>query len=125
MLYAIGVGMGRDPMNVQALDYVFESKLKTIPTLATVIAWGAGQVSETGINFVMVVHGEQRLTLHQPLPPAADITAISRITGAYDKGEGKGAILTAETDINLASGVPLCTLGSTIFARGDGGFGGP
>ncbi len=125
MLYAIGVGMGRDPMNEKELDYVFENNLKTIPTMATTVAFGAGRIGETGINFMMMVHGEQRLTMHQPLPAAAEIAASSRITGCYDKGEGKGALITSETDIHLAkSGDKLCTLGATIFARGDGGFGG-
>ncbi len=125
MLYALGVGMGRNPMNEKELDYIYEASLKTIPTMATVIAWGAGALGESGINFMMVVHGEQKLKLHQPLPPAADILASSRITGAYDKGKEKGAIIISDTDIKLKSGEPLCTLTSTTFARGDGGFGGP
>ena len=126
MLYAIGVGMGRAPLDEKELDYVFENNLKTIPTMATVIAWGAGNMGESGINFMMVVHGEQRLTMHRPLPPAAEILADSRVVGAFDKGEGKGALIVTETDIKLAkSGDKLCTIGSTVFARGDGGFGGP
>lgn len=124
MLYALGVGMGREPLNEKELDYVYEAGLKTIPTQATVIAWGAGAMGQTGINFMMVVHGEQKLTLHRPLPPAADILASTKFTGVYDKGADKGAILISETEIKLKSGEKLCTLGSTIFARGDGGFGG-
>lgn len=125
MLYALGVGMASDPLNEAELDYVFEANLKTIPTMATVIAWGAGALAESGINFMMVVHGEQSVKLHRPLPPAADILAASKITGAYDKGKDKGAIITSQTEIKLKSGEALATLNSTIFARGDGGFDGP
>ena len=126
MLYALGVGMGRDPLAPRELPYVYESGLKTVPTMATVIAWGAGPLRDSGINYLMVVHGEQKLTLHQPLPPAADIIADSKVVGAYDKGAEKGAVIVTETDIRLAdSGDALCTLTSTTFARGDGGFGGP
>ena len=125
MLYALGVGFGRDPMEARELPFIYEGDLRTVPSLATVIAWGAGPLRESGINFMMVVHGEQRLKLHRPLPPAGDITADSRVVGAYDKGEGKGAIILTETEIALQSGEKLCTLGSTVFARGDGGFGGP
>lgn len=126
MLYALGVGMSRDPLNLQELNFTYEKNLKTIPTMGTVIAWGAGPLRDSGINFVMVVHGEQRLTLHKPLPPQADIIADSRVTGAYDKGADKGALIVTETVIREATGGDkLCTLSSTIFARGDGGFGGP
>ena len=124
MLYALGVGMAHDPMNRQELDYVFEAQLKTIPTMATVISWGAGRMAESGINFMMVVHGEQKLTLHQPLPPQGDILVSNEVKGVYDKGEGKGALIITQTDIKLKSGEALCSLSSTVFARGDGGFGG-
>ncbi|MEG9861886.1 MAG: MaoC/PaaZ C-terminal domain-containing protein [Parvularculales bacterium] len=126
MLYGLGVGFGRDPMNENELAFVYEKNLKTIPSMATVIAWGAGSMRESGINYLMVVHGEQRLTLHRPLPAVADILADSRVTGVYDKGADKGALIVTETALRLAdTGEPLCTLGSTTFARGDGGFGGP
>ena len=74
MLYALGVGMGRDPMNAAELPYVYENGLKTIPTMASVIAWGQRTIGEAGINYLMVVHGEQRLTMHKPLPSSATIT---------------------------------------------------
>jgi len=126
MLYALGVGMGRDPLAAKELPYVYEKDLKTVPTMATVIAWGAGPLRDSGINYLMVVHGEQKLTLHRPLPAAADIVADSRVVGAWDKGADKGAVIVTETDIRLAdTDDKLCTLTSTTFARGDGGFGGP
>jgi Phosphoribosyltransferase len=75
MLYALGIGMGGDPINKAELAFVYENGLKTIPTMATVIAWGAGRLGDSGINYSMVVHGEQRVTLHKPLPPSATILA--------------------------------------------------
>ncbi|MEN6542558.1 MaoC/PaaZ C-terminal domain-containing protein [Parvibaculum sp.] len=126
MLYALGVGFGRDPLNEKELPFVYESGLKTVPTQATVIAWGAGAMRDSGINYLMVVHGEQKLTLHKPLPSAAKISVDSSVLGAWDKGKDKGAIIVTESVIkDKASGDKLCTLQSTIFARGDGGFGGP
>jgi len=126
MLYALGIGFGRDPLNEAELPFVYEKDLRTVPTLATVIAWGAGPMRDSGINYAMVVHGEQKLKLHRPLPIAAKIKADSKIVGAWDKGEGKGAIIVSETEIaDRVSGEALCTMTSTTFARGDGGFGGP
>ncbi len=125
MLYALGVGMSRDPMNEDELRYTYENDLKTVPTLASVIAWGQRTIGQSGINYLLVVHGEQRLTMHQPLPPSATIISDERVTGAVDKGPGKGALIFTEKDIRLKNGEKLCTVGGTIFARGDGGFGGP
>jgi len=127
MLYALGVGMGRDPMDEAELKYVYEyPDMRTVPTMATVIAWGQRTLAKADLNWVMIVHGEQRLTLHKPLPPRATIVANGKVVGCVDKGAEKGALVISETEIfDKASGDKLCTLGSTIFARGDGGFGGP
>lgn len=127
MLYALGVGMGRDPMDEAELKYVYETPdMRTVPTMATVISWGQRTLAKADLNWLMIVHGEQRLELHKPLPAAATIVANGRVTGAVDKGADKGALVISETEIfDKATGDHLCTLGSTIFARGDGGFGGP
>ncbi|MCE9524404.1 MAG: MaoC family dehydratase N-terminal domain-containing protein [Alphaproteobacteria bacterium] len=126
MLYALGVGMSRDPMNEDELRYTYENDLKTVPTLASVIAWGQRTLGQSGINYLLVVHGEQRLTLHKPLPSSATIISEERVTGAVDKGAGKGALIFTEKVIRLkGSNEKLCTVGGTIFARGYGGFGGP
>lgn len=131
MLYALGIGFGRDPMNEAELPFVYEgvndpAYLKTVPTMATVLQWGGGAMRNSGINYLMVVHGEQRVALHRPLPSAGTIVSDERIIGAFDKGAGKGAVIVSEKKIRLKeSGEPLCTLVSSTFARGDGGFGGP
>jgi acyl dehydratase len=136
MLYALGIGLGADPMNKAELPFVYEgrggyqpgakSTLKTMPTMATVIAWDDSAILQSGINFVQVLHGEQRIRLTGPLPPAATILAKTRFTDIFDKGAGKGAVLLTETTITeKSSGKVLCVNTSTVFARGDGGFGGP
>jgi len=127
LLYALGVGMGRDPMDEAELKYCYEyDDMATVPTMATVISSGGRVMAKAGINWVMVVHGEQKLTLHKPLPAATNILANSKIVGAYDKGADKGALIVSETEIfEKSSGDRLCTLTSSTFARGDGGFGGP
>lgn len=126
MLYALGVGFGRDPMNEKELPFVYENGLRALPTQATVLGWDSVLLAKTGINYLMIVHGEQRLAMHRPLPPAATIVSDERVAGVFDKGNDKGALLVTERKMRLQdTGEPLCTLSSTIFARGDGGFGGP
>ncbi len=124
MLYALSIGLGADPLNAQELPFVYENGLKAVPTLATVVAWGASP-GPMNLNYLMVVHGEQSVELHRPMPTAAELLADSRVVGVYDKGP-KGAVVVTETVLNDAKdGQPIVTLTSSIFARGDGGFGGP
>jgi acyl dehydratase len=127
MLYALGIGFMRDPMNKDELPFVYENGLKTLPTMATVIGWGGGNImAKAGINYLMVVHGEQRVTMHKPLPTAADVLIDQRVVGVFDKGKDKGAVIVTESVMKeKTSGDKLCTLMGTTFARGDGGFGGP
>jgi len=126
MLYALGVGFGADPMDRRELPFVYEKDLKVLPTQSTVLVWDDSWAMKSGINFLMVVHGEQRIELHRPLPPAATVVAAFRITDIFDKGEGRGAVvLTEQTLRDKATGAVLAVNRSTVFARGDGGFGGP
>ncbi len=128
MLYAVAIGMGKEPLDEKELAFTCETVgNKVVPTAATVLSRNASRQQDPlrpKMNFSMLLHGEQRLTLHQPLPSAAELLIRNRTTGVYDKGEGKGALVVNETEVTLADGAPLYTLGSTSFYRGDGGFGG-
>ncbi len=129
MLYACGIGMGADPLNEQELAFVNEASyaarpLKVVPTFASVAAWGAGP-GDMKLNMLMLVDGERDIRFHQKLPVAARITADSRVTGVWDKGADKGAVIQTETVLRDDSGAALATLVASRFARGDGGFGGP
>jgi len=126
MLYAIGIGMGGDPLDRNELAYVFElPSLKTVPSMASVLA-RVPLLKDCGYDYTKVLHGEQRLALHRPLPSEGELVADARVTAAYDKGPGRGAVIYTETVVrSAADGQPMFTLGSVTFARGDGGFGGP
>jgi acyl dehydratase len=128
MLYALGVGLGHDPMNEDELAFVYEKKLKVLPTMATVLAHtgSLARNPHAGINWVMVVNGEQGFTLTRPLPGHGALIGRTRIIDVIDKGAGKGALLLTERKItDKASGALVATVTQTIFCRGDGGFGGP
>ena len=125
ILYALGVGLGWDPLNDQERDFVYEKDLKPVPSQAGVVAWGAN-AGATGINYLMVVDGERKIVFHKPLPTSGSVVASSRILGAWDKGAGKGAVVVTETDLkDAATGDLMLTITGSTFARGDGGFGGP
>lgn len=131
LLYAVAIGMGKDPLDEAELQYVCETVGdRVVPTAATVLtrtqrpAGGQRASLTSKMNFALMLHGEQRLTLHRPVPREAEIRVGGRTTGVYDKGEGKGCLVTSETEVTTADGAPLFTLGATLFFRGDGGFGG-
>jgi acyl dehydratase len=80
----------------------------------------------TGVDALRLVHGEQAVELHAPLPVAGEVIGRSRVTGIVDRGAGKGALLYTERVIlDAMTGATLATVGQTTFLRGDGGFGGP
>jgi acyl dehydratase len=128
MLYALGVGLGHDPTNEDELRFVYEKNLKVLPTMATVLAHSGSLARnpDTGINWVMVVNGEQGFTLHRPLAGQGVMVGRTKIVEVIDKGAGKGALILTERKIaDKASGELIATVTQTIFCRGDGGFGGP
>ncbi|MBH5396304.1 MaoC family dehydratase N-terminal domain-containing protein [Bradyrhizobium sp. CNPSo 4010] len=129
MLYALGVGMGADPLNEEELKFVNEAfarskPLKVMPTFASVCVWGA-RPGAIDLNRVMVVDGERDITFHKSMPVAANVTADARVRGIFDKGKEKGAIIQNEVVVRDGSGDKIATIVSSTFARGDGGFGGP
>ncbi len=127
MLYALAIGMGRDPVNADELPYVYEQgePLRTVPTLATVLVPDMFPKG-LGWDYSQILHSEQRLTLYRPLPPAAELRINKRVVDAIDRGPKLGALVMLEAEGRLASDdTVLFTMGCTVIARGDGGFGGP
>ncbi len=126
ILYSLGVGLGNDPMNMAELKYVYENSQVALPSMATNFQYRSPLLLKANINFILVVHGEQKLSFTNPLPVSGDFISNAKVIGCYDKGVGKGAIIDVETTINLKKdNTEICKLVSTTFARGDGGFGGP
>ena len=124
-LYALGVGYGHDPMDERQLRVVYEEDMVAAPTMPVVLATHGFWVKEqnTGIDWVKVLHGEQSLTIHRPIPVAATVIGSTRVKGIVDKGRDKGAILVQERMLHdKATGQLLATLEQLSFCRGDGGF---
>ena len=129
ILYALGLGLGSDPLSPSQLRAVYERAegFGALPAMVNVLAYPGFWAMEpdTGLTWQKILHGEQSLTLHAPLPPKGTLLGATRITGIVDKGADKGALLYSERIItDKASGEKIATIVSTSFARGDGGFGG-
>ena len=128
MLYALGLGLGRNPADKTELRYVYERDLSVLPTMAAVIGHPGPWYADpgTGIDWLRVVHGEQSLQLHAPLREGVPLRCETLVTDVEDKGHGRGALVRWQRRLTHRSdGSPVAILDSTLFCRGDGGFGGP
>jgi hydroxyacyl-ACP dehydratase HTD2-like protein with hotdog domain len=128
MLYALGLGVGtQDPVDLNELKYVYERDLVALPTLAVTLAAGAMRLADPsfGINYRMLLHAEQSLVLHKPLPVEGTVVSHTKLDEIYDKGATKGAIMyMTRTLHDEATGDLLVTMRTVSFLRADGGFGG-
>ncbi|MBT8147365.1 MAG: MaoC family dehydratase N-terminal domain-containing protein [Gammaproteobacteria bacterium] len=128
ILYALGVGLGHDPLDENCLRFVYEEGLKAMPSQSVVLAYPGFWAKEpdTGIDWVQVLHAGQEVILHRPLPAAATVVSTTRITDIADKGPRVGALIVSERTVSdKQSGEDYCTLVTTILCRGDGGCGAP
>jgi hypothetical protein len=89
LLYALSLGMGDDPAHAaEELPFVYEKSLRAVPTMATLLAHGAERfIFEGGIDLAWIVHGEQRLRVHKPLPPVGSLASTARCLGVADKAK--------------------------------------
>lgn len=127
-LYALGVGLGGDPVSGEELRYVYENGMRALPTMAVVLGHPGFWIADpdTGIAFRRVVHGEQALTIHAPLPAEGAVVARNAVAEIEDKGAGRGAVVHMRRElIAQATGQLQSTQTMSMFCRDDGGFGGP
>lgn len=126
MLYALGIGLGHDPVDLGQLRYVYEENLEVFPTMAGVMGYPGFWMKDpkAGIDWVKVVHGEQRTYFHAPFPVSGEVIGRSHISRIIDKGADKGALVVTERRVhNAADNTLLATIEQVTFCRGDGGFG--
>jgi len=121
VLYALGVGAGSEE-----LEYVYEKDLKVLPSfaIAAVIDFLFEAGAKSNVNLAGILHGEQDLVFHRPLPVEGTLVTEGQVRKAYDLGPDKGAVVVARGVTRDGSGRKLFTNGMSIFARLDGGFGG-
>jgi acyl dehydratase len=127
ILYHLGIGAGVPATDANELEYTYEKNLKVLPSFCVTpvfSAMGASLFNVEGLKFnpAMLLHGEQDIEIHRPLPTAAQLESQVRIAGLYDKG--KAALVVLEVATKEAGGAPLFTNRFSLFLRGEGGFGG-
>lgn len=135
MLYALSVGLARDPLDAAELLYVLEGEdgggeagPRIFPTMPVVIGHPGAWMADPALRITreMLVHGTQRLTILRPLRVGEPLVAANRVLEVVDKGAEGGAIIVTERTLRVAAtGEPLARMESAAFCRADGGFGGP
>lgn len=118
ILYALGIG-------ADELDFVYEERLQALPMMAVTLAYPGffWREPEYGADWRRILHGEQSVTIHRPLPPEGEFIGRTRFESVEDKGADKGAVVLATRSIEGLDGTLYATDRRTAFLRGDGGCG--
>jgi acyl dehydratase len=123
LLYHLALGAGADD-----LRYTYERDLHVLPTFGVIAAnlraTEPPRVSFPGIDvdLAKVLHGTQEITVHRPLPVRGEAVLRTKVVDVLDKGTA--AVIVQESTAVDPDGTALFTTRSSIFARGEGGFGG-
>ena len=132
LLYHLGIGAGSragDNVAPAALRYTLDDdRLQVLPSFGVV----APTFHETQpppldlpgcrIDLAQVVHGSQEIRVHAPIPTSGTATLTTRVTDVWDKT--KAAVIWQEGTALAPDGTELWTVRSSIFVKGEGGWGG-
>ena len=125
ILYALGVGIGCDPIDPEHLRFVYERNVVAQPTMATTLAYPGDWYRDfdTGLDHQHIAHASESIMIHTALPVEGTVLAKPQVLDVIDKGKGKGALVVSERVIrDAATGHNLATVRQTAMRRGDGGF---
>jgi acyl dehydratase len=127
LLYAVGVGAGAVDPGFE-LEFTTENSAgvdqRVLPTFAVVVGQGGAARQAIGsYDPAMLVHGEQAIELHGPIPVEGTVRTTSRVAAIYDKGSGALVVIESES-VDAQSGEPRFRATTGLFIRGEGGFGG-
>ncbi len=123
-----GSARAQDPMDKRELRYLVDDTPQVLPTFGNVAQsfhmTEPPSVKFPGIDIELsrVLHASEAVSAPAPIPPSGTGVAVTRFTDIWDKG--KAAVIWSETTVTTPDGAPLWTQKRSIFARGEGGFGG-
>jgi acyl dehydratase len=126
ILYHLGLGAGVPATDPRELAYTYERGLKVLPSYAVLPASDSLlamlQMDGMDADLSKLLHGEQELEIHAPIPVNGEVSTEARVTGVYDKGAA--ALVVLESVSSASDGARLFTNRFRLFFRGEGGFGG-
>ncbi len=126
-LYALSIGMGMDPLDTAQLPFVDPMAGPSImPAMVLVLAHPGFWLSDpqSGVNPAAVLHVAQRFAILGTLSPDMCVVSKTQVTGLWDKGPGRPALIDIRTTLTDQDEAPIAVLDRTVFVRDGGGFGG-
>jgi hypothetical protein len=125
IIYALGIGIGMDPMDQGQLKFVYEKNLTAFPTLAAVLGRLTGLDDPAfGVDPRMTVAAALKVVLHEPLATTAELLSRPRVREVIDKGPNSAAIIEITRELRTGDGRLVATVDNSNLARKHGGFGG-
>lgn len=124
ILYGLGLGLGADPTDANQLRHVYEEGLVPYPLMPVVLGSPGMWFGRAGLEARKVLHGAQSLEVLAPVPLDTALVARNVISGLYDRGADKGAVVEVTREIATDAGAPVARVLSTYMCMADGGFGG-
>jgi len=127
ILYALGLGFGADPTDTDQLKFVYEQNIQTLPTMSLVLGYPGFWLKDPQyeVDWTKVLHAEEQLIVHSPLPPASAMIGETYVDDIVDRGADKGVFIYTRKEVRAESdGKLFATVYSNTLARGDGGCGG-
>ncbi|HAT34715.1 MAG TPA: 3-alpha,7-alpha,12-alpha-trihydroxy-5-beta-cholest-24-enoyl-CoA hydratase, partial [Rhodospirillaceae bacterium] len=128
MLYALGVGIGENPVDENELRFVYEKDLVALPSMASVLGYPGNWLRnpDSGVNYLKLVNAGNAFTIHNPIPVEGTLVGQAKVESIIDKGEGRGALISSTRDVvHEETDTLICTIRASTYCRADGGFGGP
>lgn len=91
------------------------------PTFLTVLGFrfaGDGPIADPslGLNYALVVHGEQRFIAHRPVRAGDRLISTNVVDDIRDAGRNE--LILTRTEVTTEDGEPVATLHGTIVSRG-------
>ena len=91
------------------------------PTFLTVLGFRFGMDSPVvdpslGLNYALVVHGEQRFELHRPVRAGDVLSTVTRVADIRDAGRNE--LMTMVSEVTAADGERVATTTSPLVSRG-------
>ena len=127
ILYALSLGYGSDPVDIEQIQYVYEKNLRVVPSLVAVMCSPGFWLADPslGANTAMIVHAEHAIQFLKPLAPAGHLRGEMSVVDVIDRGVGKGAMIVSERLImDDESNQLVARIVQHTLCRGDGGFSG-
>jgi acyl dehydratase len=112
----------RDPVAARRFGYPEQVAPPTFVTTMQLMT--SGQVvmdQELGLNYALVVHGEQEYDWRRPVVVGDVLSAVPRIADIYAKGPNE--FLVIEAEIRDTAGELVVIARSTLLSRGTAGEG--